>query len=127
MNWTILSLALLIQILYYIILDAHYVIVLFIVLSLALLKFSNKEHIFLLIPMVICHTAYLFLPRPSYEGFKLRRVIGGGGIGGGGGGGGGCKEAKWKKKYEKCKEKRKRCMLRNRMINSAIEEHDMIR
>jgi len=71
---TLLSVALLIQILYYIIDDAHFVIVLFIILSLSLSNFSKNENIYIFIPMLLSHAAYLFLPRPSYEeGFRKRK------------------------------------------------------
>lgn len=94
---TLLSLALLIQILYYIIHNAHIIIILFIIMSLSLLKISKNENIFLIIPMVLSHMAYLFLPRPlMYEGFRRRRRGSGRGrrkrkI---------CKAAYWKKKYK---------------------------
>lgn len=70
---TLLSLALLIQMLYYIIHDAHYVIILFIIMSLSLLKFSKNENTFILIPMLVSHAIYVFLPKPSYEGFKKKK------------------------------------------------------
>lgn len=76
---TLLSLALLIQILYYIIQDAHHIILLFILLSLMLLTFSKNENIFLLVPMILSHAVHTFykLP-PLYEGFKkgLKNKVG---------------------------------------------------
>lgn len=94
---TLLSLALLIQILYYILHDAHYIIFLFIVLSLCLLQFSKDENIFLLIPMLFCHATYKFFPIiPSYEGFRKKKGLGLGLKKGGGKKGGGKKGGKKK-------------------------------
>jgi hypothetical protein len=104
--------------------DAHYVVVFFIIMSLALLTFSKNEHVFLLIPMIICHTTYLYLPLNEdlllNEGFKRRGMRG---IVSGGGGGGGrvCKETKWRLKYEIWKRKGKKCREKMRDIRNETE------
>jgi len=147
---TIISLALLIQILYYIIHDAHFIVILFIIMSLTLLKFSRSELVFLFIPMILSHAVYWFLVSceyPSYEGFKKGRG-GGGGKGGGGGGGGGGKggglkkvksatkmakkaaksnnAGKWKMKHDIWKRHGKQCRQNIRSIRREIEIHNTL-
>ena len=68
---SLLWLALLIQILFYIVNDVHFVIVGFIILSLGLRKFSKNESIYLLFPMVSSHMLYLMYYQDK-ERFKVK-------------------------------------------------------
>lgn len=73
----LLWLALTIQMVYYIVYDAHIAIIVFIVLSATMQFFSKNPYIYLLGPMVCAHVAYVYIVQnieySFLEGFKRRR------------------------------------------------------
>ena len=70
----LLELALLIQIIYYIIHDSHFYIILFVLLSLILMSFSKESLIFILVPMALTHILFLIRGEPCREGFGLKKL-----------------------------------------------------
>ena len=73
---SLLHLALLIQILFYIVHHVHFVILVFIILSLGLRKFSENEGIYILLPMVLSHLLYIYscnIENTTTEGFKKKK------------------------------------------------------
>lgn len=69
----LLELALLIQIIYYIIHDSHFYIILFVLLSLILMNFSKESLIFILVPMALTHILFLIRGEPCREGFGRKK------------------------------------------------------
>ena len=68
-----LWLVVLIQTLFFIVNDAHFYVILFILFSFSLSKFSKNELIYLLLPVIIVHVLYLQL-KEEKEGFiKLKK------------------------------------------------------
>ena len=76
MDLNLLWLAVIIQMVFFIVNDAHYAILLFIALSFIIRYFSNNQLFYILIPMVICQFVYsLYHPVLSskLEFFRRRR------------------------------------------------------
>lgn len=76
MDLNLLWLAVIIQMVFFIVNDAHYAILLFIILSFIIRYFSNSQLFYILIPMVICQFVYsLYHPVLSskFEFFRRRR------------------------------------------------------
>ena len=69
----LLELVLLIQIIYYIIHDSHFYIILFVLLSLILMSFSKESLIFILVPMALTHIVFLIRGEPCREGFGRKK------------------------------------------------------
>jgi ElaB/YqjD/DUF883 family membrane-anchored ribosome-binding protein len=71
--YNMLLLVVLIQTLFFIVNDAHFYVILFILFSFSLSKFSKNELIYLLLPVIIVHVLYLHL-KEAKEGFiKLKK------------------------------------------------------
>ena len=76
----LLWLALIVQMTYYIVYDAHIAIVVFIVLSALMQLFSKNPYVFLLGPMVCAHVGYVYMiqdvENDFLEGFRRRKFGG---------------------------------------------------
>ena len=70
-----LWLVVLIQTLFFIVNDAHFYVILFILFSFSLSKFSKNELIYLLLPVIIVRVLYLQLKDEVIEGFKRKKRL----------------------------------------------------